>query len=63
MLPDDALPTPAAPVAHRYLQQLVAVDNVLQDLVQRVADVQVAVGVRRAVVQREGGLHEGGRAT
>ncbi len=31
-----------------------AVDDVLVDLVQRVADVQVAVGVRRAVVQQEG---------
>jgi hypothetical protein len=34
-------------------EQLVPVDNVLQHLVQRVANVQVTVGVRRTVMQRE----------
>ncbi len=42
-----------------HLQQLVAIDDVLQDLVERVANVQVAVGIGRAVVQREGGLQRG----
>ena len=35
------------------LEELVPVDEVLEDLVERVADVQVAVGVRRPVVQHE----------
>eukprot|EP00968_Pinguiococcus_pyrenoidosus_P022263 scaffold3100_cov248-Pinguiococcus_pyrenoidosus.AAC.18 len=36
------------------LQGVELVDDVLQNLVQRVADVQVAVGVGRAIMQREG---------
>ena len=44
--------------AGRHLQQLESVDDVFEDLVQGMANVQVSVGVGRAVVQREGGLQE-----
>jgi hypothetical protein len=33
-----------------------AVDDVLEDLVERVADMDVAIGIRRAVMQHEFGL-------
>mmetsp|Transcript_1136 Transcript_1136/g.2483 ORF Transcript_1136/g.2483 Transcript_1136/m.2483 type:complete len:218 (+) Transcript_1136:2933-3586(+) len=40
--------------AHLFsLEHLVPVDEVLENLIQRVPDVQVSVGVRRAIVQRE----------
>ena len=51
----QAVAVPAGDVEHVFARHLAgAVDDVLVDLVQGVADVQVAVGVRRAVVQQEG---------
>jgi hypothetical protein len=41
-----------------HLQQLESVDDVFKDLVQGMANVQVSVGVGRAVVKRERGLQE-----
>jgi hypothetical protein len=50
----QAVAVPAGHVVGVLAQHLLrAVDDVLEDLVERVADVQVAVGVGRAVVQHE----------
>ncbi len=53
-LDGEAVAVPPGHVAHlEAAEHLVAVDEVLQDLVERVPDVQVPVGVGRAVVQDE----------
>ena len=50
----EPMAVPAGNVAHLApTQQLVPVDDVLEDLVQRVPDVQVAVGIRWPVVQHK----------
>ncbi len=50
----QAVAVPARHIGRVLAQHLLrAVDHVLQDLVQRVADMEMAVGVRRAVMQHE----------
>jgi len=45
---------PAGHVAHlTALKQLVLVNEIFEDLVECVADVQIAIGVRRPVMQDE----------
>lgn len=45
---------PAGHVAHlTTLKQLVLVNEIFEDLVECVADVQIAIGVRRPVMQDE----------
>jgi L-alanine-DL-glutamate epimerase-like enolase superfamily enzyme len=45
---------PARHITHRVTRHAVgAVDHILVDLVQRMANVQVAVGVGRAIMQRK----------
>ena len=47
-----AVTVPAGDVVHLLaLEDLMTVDEILQELVQGMADVQVAVGVRRAIMQ------------
>jgi hypothetical protein len=41
-----------------HLQQLESVDDVFEDLIEGMTNVQVSIGVGRAVVQSEGGLQE-----
>ena len=45
--------SPCLPAHHK----LVSVDEVLQDLIEGMANVQVTIGIRRAIVQGESLLH------
>mmetsp|Transcript_52390 Transcript_52390/g.104099 ORF Transcript_52390/g.104099 Transcript_52390/m.104099 type:complete len:308 (+) Transcript_52390:1063-1986(+) len=50
----EPMAVPARYVANlAALQQLVTVDDILKDLVERMANVQIAVGVRRAIMQHK----------
>ena len=59
LLLDDPLDRQAVAVPARHIGRVLAehllraVDDVLQDLVQRVAEMEVAIGVRRPVMQDE----------
>lgn len=50
--------TASGPSIYQYLEQLVAVDKVLDDLVQSVTHVKLAIGIRRPIVQRKHFLRE-----